>query len=144
MILDILTHPNPLLRQRAEFVRSVDASLHTLLKNMHETMVEYVGVGLAAPQVGVLQRILVVQYKERKLSLINPEITFQEGMEVANEGCLSLPNYRLDVPRAAHIVVKAKNKLGQSIVLKEKNMVARIIQHEMDHLNGILILDYEK
>ncbi len=143
MILPILIHPDPVLRQKAEAVSVFDGELHALLKDMQDTMMASSGIGLAAPQVGVLKRVIVVAYKNRRLSLINPEIILCEGTAVSPEGCLSLPNFNTEVSRFFNIVVKARNKLGRWIKIKEKDMVARIIQHEIDHLNGILILDHQ-
>lgn len=142
-VLNILTLPNPILRQKASDVTCFDASLHALIKDMFETCVAYNGIGLAAPQVGVLQNILVVSYKKRRFVLINPKIVQKSSTtSQREEGCLSLPTLLVDVVRAKSIVVVAQDETGNSIRLEESGLVATIIQHEMDHLNGVLIIDY--
>lgn len=108
---------------------------------MIETMHEANGIGLAAPQVGVSQRILVAQVEERLHVLINPRITKREGKEVGTEGCLSIPGVLADVPRAARVVLKGKNRRGRGVSLDAEGLLARVIQHEVDHLDGILFLD---
>jgi len=144
MILPVVLHPNPILRQKATPVDVFDANLQRLVNDMFETMAQNQGVGLAANQVGVLQRVLVIEYKKRRTVLINPVIEWMEGEEIGEEGCLSLPNLLVNVKRAPLVVVKAFNAQGKPIRLKEKGFFARIIQHEMDHLDGILIIDKEE
>ena len=141
MILDVLIVPNPILKQKSARVVDFDSSLETLIHDMFDTMTEHHGVGLAAPQVGILQQVMVLWYNERKMALINPEIATMQGALITDEGCLSIPNVRFDVKRADRILVKAQNRKGKPITLREKGMTSRIIQHEHDHLHGILITD---
>lgn len=142
MILEVKIHPDPILRQICAPVTQFDKELLRTIDDMFDTMVEYRGIGLAAPQVGILQRILVLWYEDRKLTLINPEITSHKGTLTAEEGCLSLPHIRQPVTRHDKIVVTAQNKTGKKITLRERGIFSRIIQHEMDHLNGKMIIDY--
>jgi peptide deformylase len=140
-VLEILTYPHPVLRQKALPVINFDNDLETLVENMFDTVDYFKGVALAAPQIGILERILVVNYKKKKKILVNPEIIEEEGELVDMEGCLSLPGAGIYVPRAKKIKVEAYNLSGEKIVIKEKGWMARIIQHEFDHLNGMLIID---
>ncbi len=140
-VLHVLTVPNPILRQKALPVAVFDAGLETLLSDMLETMRVYEGVGLAATQVGILQRVFVADYRKRLFKLVNPVIVFRRGSVVGEEGCLSLPDVRLMVERASHIVVEAQLPDGSPVSLPLKGFMARIMQHELDHLDGILITD---
>lgn len=150
----IIHVPEPVLRKKAKLVTRFDESLQTLIDDMVETMREAPGVGLAAPQVGVSERVIVVEYYEneededlenapKKLyALVNPEIT-RKSVELENgtEGCLSIPGYLGDVDRHLQITVKGQNRHGQPVTLKLKDWTARIFQHEIDHLNGVLFTD---
>ncbi len=143
--------PDPVLRKKAQPVTKFDDALQTLIDDMIVTMREAPGVGLAAPQVGVLQQLLVIEHPEneededaepRLYVVINPEITRKSvEMEVGTEGCLSIPGYNGEVERHLAITVKALNRRGQPMTLKLKDWTARIFQHEIDHLNGILFTD---
>jgi peptide deformylase len=137
----VVYHPNAVLRDIAVPVSDCDSDLKTLVSDMFETMDSYRGVGLAAPQVGVGLRVLVVSYKKHRFALINPEIVSASGEAWDEEGCLSLPGVTLNVKRYARIHVRGLSVVGRPIVMREKGFVARIIQHEMDHLNGVLIID---
>ena len=141
MVLDVLVVPDPILKQKASTVVTFDAGLGKFIDDMYDTMVEYHGIGLAAPQVGILQRVVVIWYHNRKMALINPEILTEQGTLISDEGCLSLPHIRLEVKRSDKITLKAQNKKGKWIQLKEKGIISRVIQHELDHLDGILITD---
>ncbi|MFC1752841.1 peptide deformylase [Thermoproteota archaeon] len=141
-ILKILTHPNPLLKQRSVKVTAFDKHLEALVRDMIETLhTDPNGVGLAAPQIGVLQRVIIAEFEGRAMVLINPKITKCEGSVVDYEGCLSVPGYCLNVVRAEKIIVEAQNMKGQQIQIHESDFFARIIQHEIDHLDGMSILD---
>ena len=140
-VLPIITHPDPLLRQPTHPITEFNASLTTLVQDMFETMKEKKGVGLAAPQIGILRKLIVVSYKKRQFALLNPEIVKSSGSELGEEGCLSIPNTHVMVDRATYIEVIATTVRGKAIKLKERGFVARIIQHEIDHLNGTLIID---
>src|SRR5262245_11440590 len=148
--LEILLEGDPRLRQKALKIRAVDDSLRKLSRDMHETMGVAKGVGLAGPQVGVMRRIIAVHvpegYVEEKqpevtLTLVNPEIVKAQGREVAAEACLSIPGWIGDVPRATRITVKAIDLNNREIRLKAEGILARVLQHEVDHLDGILYVD---
>lgn len=149
-IRPIVTVPDPVLRRKAQKVRQFDADLQQLIDDMIETMRAAPGVGLAAPQVGVSQRVIVVEYGEdededkppRLYVVVNPEI-IEVSAETAMgvEGCLSIPDLVGEVERYQRIVVKGQNRRGQPIKLKLQGWVARIFQHEIDHLEGVLFTD---
>jgi peptide deformylase len=146
-ILDILTYPAPILLQKAEPVENIDDSIRTLLKNMAETMYAAPGVGLAAPQVGFPQRVIVADASprvegEHLVKLVNPVITFAEGNTVCEEGCLSVPGFSEDVTRAERIVVEGYNEDGKPIKIETDTFLATVLQHEIDHLDGILFIDH--
>jgi len=143
--LPILEYPDPRLRIRAESVTEVDAGIRTLVADMLETMYDAPGIGLAATQVNVHKRVLVVDISEERdqpLCLINPEILSTDGDVSYEEGCLSVPGVFEEVSRAEHIVVKALNENGESLELDVEGLLAICIQHEMDHLEGKLFVDY--
>ena len=139
--LNILTHPNPILKQKCETITQFDSALTQLANDMLETMDTYNGIGLAGPQVGILERILVVGHKKRRFCLINPELIHAEGVTYMEEGCLSLPKIQRWVQRYETIFVKAQDLSGKEIQLNESGLISIVIQHEMDHLEGILTLD---
>src|SRR5438309_3306360 len=142
-ILPIRIYPDPVLREPAAVVGIVDDSVRKLVVDMSETMKDAPGVGLAAPQIGVQRRVLVYQaFEDDPLrALIDPEIIRAEGELVAPEGCLSIPGLVFPVPRAERIVVKALNENGERFEHEAEEFEARVIQHEVDHLNGILYID---
>jgi peptide deformylase len=138
------------LRRSARRVREFDPELHRLLDDMVETMREAKGVGLAAPQIGLDQRITVIEYPDdedkpeetmRRYELINPEIVKTKGSEVAQEGCLSLPGLAADVERATYVLIKAQDRHGKEVRIKAYDWLARIFQHEIDHLHGVLMTE---
>lgn len=144
-ILTILEFPDKRLRTVAEEVAQVDDNIKTLVDDMLETMYSAKGVGLAATQVNVHKRIIVMDISEEKdepICLINPEIIETEGSEVSEEGCLSVPGFFEKVSRAEQIKVKALNRDGESFELEASDLLAVCIQHEMDHLQGKLFVDY--
>lgn len=145
MILPILHYPDKRLRTVAKLVETVDDAIKTLVKNMFETMYDAPGIGLAATQVNHHQRIIVIDLSEEKnqpLCLINPEIIQKDGEIDWEEGCLSVPNYYQCVKRANHIKVRALNEQGESFELEADELLGVCIQHEIDHLNGILFVDH--
>lgn len=138
------------LHHAAARVRDFGPRLHKLLDDMLETMRRAPGVGLAAPQVGVAQRVLVVEYPEdeerpeetqRVYELINPEVIKTRGAEMGQEGCLSLPGLAADVERATYVLVRAQDRYGKEVRLKAYDWLARIFQHEIDHLHGVMMTD---
>lgn len=148
--LAILKYPNPILRQKSTKVESFDESLHTLLDDMYETMIESGGVGLAAIQVGIAKRILVInlprdedkqQYKEDLLEVINPTFLTQEDDIEWEEGCLSVPELYESVKRFNKVSVAYKDRFGNDKILQAEGFLAVALQHEIDHLNGILFVD---
>ena len=144
-LLNILHFPDKRLRLKAKEVTEFDVSLRTFVSNMFETMYEAPGIGLAATQVNVLKRLLVMDVSEDKdepLCLINPEIIASEGEEEGDEGCLSIPGFYEVVKRFDKITVKAKNEKGEEITVEANGLKAVCIQHEMDHLDGKLFVDY--
>lgn len=144
-ILTILEFPDERLRKKAEKVQVVDASIRKLVDDMLETMYISRGVGLAATQVNVHRRVIVIDVSEEKdapLCLINPEIVEKDGVEESEEGCLSVPGFFEKVQRAEHIRVKALDRDGQAFELEAKDLLAVCVQHEMDHLEGKLFVDY--
>jgi peptide deformylase len=135
---------DPVLRTRARPVERFDDALRGEIARMGELMSDALGVGLAATQVGVLNRVLVyrVQQQAPVAALVNPEIEWKGGEEeTAEEGCLSLPAVLVDVERPVHVRVRAQNEQGEEILVEASGLEARVIQHEIDHLDGILILD---
>lgn len=144
-ILTILEFPDERLRKKAEKVQAVDDSIRKLVDNMFETMYESRGVGLAATQVNVHRRVIVMDISEEKnepLCLINPEIVEKDGVEESEEGCLSVPGFFEKVQRAEHVRIKALDRNGQPFELEARDLLAVCIQHEMDHLDGKLFVDY--
>ena len=144
-ILTVLEFPDERLRKKAAVVKSVDDKVRRLLADMLETMYHAQGVGLAATQVDVQLRIIVIDVSEAKdapLFLINPEIIAKDGVKESEEGCLSVPGFFEKVKRAEHVRVKALNKDGQPFELEATDLLAVCVQHEIDHLNGKLFVDY--
>ncbi|MEH6940506.1 peptide deformylase [Bacillus sp. JJ722] len=139
-LLKIVTHPNAILEKKCEDVTVFDDKLAKLLDNMYDTMVNADGVGLAAPQVGVAKRIAIVEIdpEEGTLEMINPEIIESKGSEVDVEGCLSFPGIYGEVERAYSITIQAQDRDGKVFILQTEDFHARAIQHEIDHLDGIL------
>lgn len=129
------------LRKKARPVERIDDRILTLLDDMAETMYNAEGVGLAAPQVGILRRVVVIDVGEGIIELINPEIIEQEGEQVAIEGCLSIPGLSGMVKRPARVVVSALNRHGERIEIEGIDLLARALCHEIDHLDGILYVD---
>jgi len=148
-VRSIVLADNPLLRRKAKKVRRFDEGLEALIEDMVETMRAAGGVGLAAPQIGVLSRVIVVQLPEdeedprsgKLFALCNPEIVRAEGEEEGEEGCLSVPGYVGLVKRAAAVTVRGQDRRGRTVRVKARGLLARAFQHEIDHLNGVLFID---
>jgi peptide deformylase len=145
----IIYADNPHLREKSKKVRVFGPGLQTLIDDMVETMHEANGQGLAAPQVDVLERVIVVELPEdeeddqsgKLFALVNPEIVRAEGEEEGEEGCLSIPGWWGEVKRATFVTVKAQDAKGKWLRIKAYDMLARVLQHEIDHLDGILFID---
>jgi len=145
----IRTYPDPVLRTKTAPVTNIDGSLDGLIKDMVETMHAAPGVGLAANQVGVSLQLAVIDLSSRDneeqrhplLVIINPEILSMEGTVVEEEGCLSIPDYGETVKRAAKVRVRAQDRTGKTFELEAEGLLAKALQHEIDHLNGMLFVD---
>lgn len=141
-IRKIITAENPTLRMKAKKIHRFDASLQKLADDMFETMHAANGAGLAAPQIDLSIRLLVAEYEDRRVALVNPEIIKAEGEVTGSEGCLSIPGYYgANIRRAENVVVKAQDLRGKDIRVRAEGWFARILQHEIDHLDGVLFLD---
>lgn len=141
-ILPICTVPDPALRQRAKRVTSFNGSVQRLIDDMIETLHGVEGVGLAANQVGNPLRIIVIQLPEEAvISIINPEIVRRAGERVVVEGCLSLPGYQGEIKRSERVSVKGLDRQGKEMRLKAEGLLAQALEHEIDHLNGVLYID---
>lgn len=141
-IRPILTAESPGLRERTKKVSSYDASLGRLLDDMLETMRDAPGVGLAANQIGVPLQVTVIEIDGVVTELVNPEIVKRSGEQLDWEGCLSIPGYVAETPRSEKVTVKARDRRGREIRVKGEELMARALQHEIDHLNGILYIDH--
>jgi peptide deformylase len=146
MVYKIVKYGDPVLERKCDPVTNFNTpELQAFVDDMFETMYASKGLGLAAPQVGVGERLTVIDVSagedpEQKIVLINPEITLKEGTQTGEEGCLSIPGFREDVTRSMKAVVRAQNVQGETIEVTGEELLARAIQHEIDHLNGILFL----
>ncbi|MGQ9558039.1 MAG: peptide deformylase [Desulfurispora sp.] len=140
-VFNVVTEGDEVLREKAVPVRKITSSIHKLLDNMRDTMYAYKGVGLAAPQIGVSKRVIVVDVGEGLWELVNPEIIASQGEEKGMEGCLSIPGVVGDVIRAARVTVTGWNRQGETVTVQAEGFFARALQHEIDHLNGVLFTD---
>jgi peptide deformylase len=149
MVKDIITYPNKILKQKSKDVESFDESLHTLLDDMNDTMINSGGVGLAAIQIATPLNVLIInipneediQSDENLIEAINPIITHKDGEQVFKEGCLSVPGFHEEVKRANHIIVEYFNRFGEKQVMDCEGFVAVAWQHEMEHLTGHLFIE---
>lgn len=144
---EIVIYPDKVLKSKAEKIEDIDLDIITLAKDMTVTMYEAPGVGLAAPQVGQQKRLIVLdptsgKETNRLIVMVNPEIIEREGSETDSEMCLSVPDVSIDVPRAKRILVSGVDMDGHEVKVEAEGFLARIFQHEIDHLNGTVILDY--
>lgn len=142
-VRNIIKIGNTTLRKKSKPVTSFDEDLSTLLDDMKKTMIEKKGVGIAAVQVGVLRRAIIIEVEENEyLELINPEILKTKGSVKDSEGCLSVPDFYCDVKRPKYVLVKAFDRKGREFTFEAKDYLARCVCHEIDHLDGILFVDY--
>jgi peptide deformylase len=146
-ILPIRRAGDPVLREKARRVRTIDSSIHKLIEDMWETMYDAPGVGLAAPQVGVPLRVIVIDVHDPErepIALVNPEIVKRAGERVLDEGCLSVPGFRGEITRSVKVLVKGIDPYtGKEVRIKSENdLFAEALEHEIDHVNGILYIDY--
>lgn len=145
MILKVVKYPEPVLSQPGEPVTEFDAELKKLVDDMFETMYASQGIGLAAPQVAVSKRVTVIDLSqgkdpEQKIVLVNPEITFREGKQYEEEGCLSFPEIREKVQRASKVKIRAQDLKGKWFEMDGEELLSRAFQHEIDHLDGMLFI----
>lgn len=145
-VLEIVKAGDPVLKQECQAIDKVDGKLRKLMDNMAETMYKADGVGLAAPQIGQAIRLVVIDVQDEHglLEMVNPEILAKEGTAVDSEGCLSVPDVFGDVERAAKVTVAYTNRWGKRKKLTAGGLLARCIQHELDHLSGVLFIDVAK
>ncbi|MCG2676371.1 peptide deformylase [bacterium] len=141
-VLKVKLYGNPALRKKCPEIEEVDGKIKKLLDNMAETMYHKKGIGLATPQVGILKRAIVVDVGEGLTALVNPKILWRQGKEIAPEGCLSLPGVFLEIKRSQEVVVEGIDKNGETKQIGATGLYARALQHEIDHLNGVLIIDH--
>lgn len=142
-VIPIRLLPDPILRQKAKRVKNLDGSLHRLIEDMLETLPAANGVGLAAPQVGVSLRVAVIAIPDQpEIVLINPEVVRRQGERLVDEGCLSIPGYVGQIRRAESVTVKAHDRQGREIRIKANELLAQALEHEIDHLNGVLYIDH--
>ncbi|WNC12708.1 peptide deformylase [Brevibacillus brevis] len=141
-IRNIVKHPDPILREKAVVVTKFNSNLHKLLDDMAETMYDADGVGLAAPQVGISKRVIVMDCGDGLIEIVNPEIVDFKGEQFDYpEGCLSIPGLRGDVRRHQWIKLRGQDRFGNPIELEAEDLLSRCSQHEIDHLNGVLFID---
>lgn len=140
-LLEIITRDNPRLRLKAKRVPKVDDSVRRLMDDMVETMLDAPGVGLAASQVDVQLRVIVMKVDNQLYTIANPEIVRSSGEQIGYEGCLSVPGYIGEVARADKVTMKGLNRNGREVRIKGEGLLARAIQHEIDHLDGVLFID---
>ncbi len=145
-VLDIKKYPDEVLKKKAVPVKNIDAAVQRLVDDMVETMYAAPGIGLAAPQVGISQRIIVIDVSSQEekvplIVLINPEIVEADGLVDSEEGCLSVPEYTAVIKRAERVVVKGLDIQGNPVEIEGTELLARALQHEIDHLDGILFVD---
>ncbi len=142
MTLEIKKYPDPVLKKKAEPVKEITPEIKELIFNMKETLGPKRGVGLAAPQVGVLKRIIVIRAKDKLLAFINPEIIKKSFRKISDtEGCFSFPGLWLKIKRAKTVRVKALNEEGKEVFIDAQDFLAMVFQHEIDHLNGVLFFE---
>ena len=146
MRFDIVQYPDPILRKKAKDVEAVDKEVLKLLDDMAETMYDAPGIGLAAPQIGKPLKVIVADISSRGekgelIKLINPCIVHAEGEDVLTEGCLSIPGFSEEVKRATKVVVRGINEEGKEVEIVAEGLLARVFQHEIDHIEGRLFID---
>ncbi len=148
-VRSIILADDPTLRKKSRKVKTFGEALQVLIDDMVETMRATNGIGLAAPQIGVLERVIIIQLPEdeedpqrgKLFALCNPQIVRAEGEEEGEEGCLCLPGYVGEIKRATSVTVKAQDRRGKNVRIKAEGLLARVFQHEIDHLDGMLFID---
>jgi len=144
VVLKIVKFPDPILRKKAKAVRKITPEIVKLIKDMIETMHQAPGVGLAAPQVGRSIRVIVADIGAGPMALVNPKITKKSGTQTLYEGCLCLPGVDAPVERAAKVKIKAWDAQGKTVEIEAEELLATVLQHEIDHLDGVVFIDRVK
>ena len=142
-VLPLVAYHAPVLRQKAKRVTNINGAIARLIDDMVETMHEVGGVGLAAPQVGIPLRVAVIELPgEETIVLVNPKIVKRSGERQVEEGCLSVPGYRGEIQRSVKVIAKGLDSRGREIRIKGEGLLAQVLEHEVDHLNGTLYIDH--
>ncbi len=137
----IRLYGDPILRRKSREVKEINGDIRKLIDNMAKLMYKNKGIGLAAPQVGMLKRVIIADVGEGLVSLVNPRILWRQGKNTMSEGCLSIPGINLEVKRSKEVIVEGLTKEGEKVQLGAVGILARVLQHEINHLDGILIID---
>jgi len=137
----IRLYGDPVLRRKCREVEEMTGDVQKLINNMAKLMQKNKGLGLAAPQVGMLKRVIIADVGDGLVSLVNPRILWRQGKEIMSEGCLSIPGINLEIKRSKEVIVEGLNKENEKVQLGAVGLLARVLQHEIDHLDGILIVD---
>lgn len=140
-VYQVLKHPDETLRNRSVAVSKINGGILRVLDNMRDTLYAEEGLGLAAPQIGILKRLIVIDTGEQYIELINPEIVEREGEKISTEGCLSVPGIIGRVSRSLYVKVKGLNRHGEEVEFAGSDLLAKALQHEIDHLDGVLFID---
>jgi len=137
-------YPDAVLRHKAYPVKEMNGEIYALIEAMKDIMYTHQGIGLAVPQLGILNRIIIADIGEGLIALANPMISKKEGTDNLKEGCLSLPGVNVDINRYLTILIKGINPEGEELKMELTGLTARVVQHEVDHLNGVLIIDHQQ
>lgn len=130
-----------ILKRKSKEIEKMDKDIERLIYNMSEIMYKNKGIGLAAPQVGISKKVIIADIGEGLVSFVNPKILWKQGKEIMSEGCLSLSGINLEIKRAKEIIIEGIDKKGELVQVGKQDLLARVLQHEIDHLDGILIID---
>jgi len=139
--LTIRLYGDPVLKRKSREVKEIDGNIQKLIDNMAKLMYQNKGLGLAAPQVGILKRVIVADVGDGLVSLVNPKILWRQGKDTMAEGCLSIPGINLEIKRSKEVIIEGLTKEREKVQLGAVGLLARVLQHEIDHLDGILIVD---
>jgi peptide deformylase len=139
--LTIRLYGDPVLRRKSREVKEINGDVRKIIDNMAKLICKNKGLGLAAPQVGILKRVIVADVGDGLVSLVNPKILWRQGKDTMSEGCLSIPGISLEIKRSKEVIVEGLTKEGEKVQLGAVGLLARVLQHEIDHLDGILIID---
>jgi len=139
--LTIRLYGDPVLRRKSREVKEINGDVRKLIDNMAKLMCKNKGLGLAAPQVGILKRVIVADVGDGLVSLVNPKILWRQGKDTMAEGCLSIPGINLEIKRSKEVIIEGLTKEGEKVQLGAVGILARVLQHEIDHLDGVLIID---